>query len=85
VSRLSEDFTRWREDPMTRMVFRALEARADDLKAMWDSYSWQGGMVRSEDLASTLNELRVRHDAYLSLTQLSVEDVCTNLGIEDAE
>ncbi len=82
---LSEDFTRWLDDPVTRLVFRALEQAEEAQKARWDAASWGGGMVRPDALAALLNELRVRSDCYRALREMTFADVATWLGIEDEE
>jgi hypothetical protein len=82
---LSEDFARWRDDPITRLVFRALEAAEQAQKDQWQAASWGGGQVRADDLKDTLQELRVRADAYAALREMTIEDVTTWLGIEHAE
>ena len=82
---LSEDFARWREDPITKLVFKALGVAADKQREVWLATSWGGGMVRPEDLHAALRELRVRADAYRALEELDVERLCEWLGIEDAE
>lgn len=82
---LSEDFARWREDPITRMVFQALEAAASAQKAEWDNASWGGGVVRADELKDLLQELRVRADCYRALGELTIDDIMQWLGIEHAE
>lgn len=82
---LSEDFARWREDPMTQTVLGALEMAEAEQKRQWDAASWDGGIVRGEDLEKLLQELRVRADAYRALRELTFADVASWLGIEDAE
>lgn len=79
---LSEDFNRWREDPITRLVFKALEAAESAQKAQWDKASWKGGYARADDLKRLLDELRVRADCYAALREMTVEDVAQWLGIE---
>lgn len=79
----SEDFTRWRDDPMTRLVLKALDAAAEAQKAEWDAASWQGGKVRAEDLRDLLQELRVRADCYHALRDMTFDDVAAWLGMED--
>lgn len=79
---LSEDFARWRDDPITKLVFQALGAAADAQKAQWDAASWDGGQVRAEPLKELLQELRVRADCYRALQELTVEDIMQWLGIE---
>lgn len=79
---LSEDFARWRDDPMTRTVFRALELAHAEQKAQWDAASWGGGVVRGEELERLLLELRVRADAYRALADLTFVDLTIWLGIE---
>lgn len=84
--RLRDDFARWRDDPVTQLVFKALNKAAEAQKQVWDAASWEGGKVRAEDLRDTLQELRVRADAYRSLEELSLEQLANWLGIEiDAE
>lgn len=82
---LSEEFARWREDPMTRTVLSALEAAEAEQKKQWDSASWGGGLARGQDLERLLLELRVRADAYRSLHEMTFADVAAWLGIENAE
>lgn len=82
---LPEDFARWRDDPMTRMVLTALKAAAEAQKTAWDEASWGGQLVRGDDLARTLSELRVRADAYRALEEMTIEDIAGWLGMEDAE
>lgn len=82
MSQPSEDFARWRDDPITRLVFKALNAAEHAQKARWDAASWHGGQVRADELKETLQELRVRADAYASLQAMTIEDVTAWLGME---
>lgn len=82
---LREDFTRWREDPMTKMVFGALKLASAAQKTAWEEASWGGAVARPDELARTLAELRVRADCYDALHEMTIEDVTKWLGIEDAE
>ena len=85
MSQLREDFARWRDDPVTQMVFRAMGFAADAQKERWDAAAWGGGMARAEDLKDMLHELRVRADCYRALQELTFDDLARWLGIEDAE
>lgn len=80
-----EDFARWRDDPMTQMVFAGMAAAADAQKAEWDRASWGGGVVRADELKNMLQELRVRADCYRALQELTIDDITNWLGIENAE
>lgn len=80
---LEEDFTRWRDDPMTRLVMKAFGEAAKTQKVAWDAASWGGGMVRADDLKTTLQELRIRADCYAAIGEMTFADVATWLGIED--
>jgi hypothetical protein len=82
---LPDDFARWREDPMTRMVLGALQLAETEQKKQWDIASWDGGVVRGDDLERTLLVLRTRADAYASLREMTWPDVATWLELEDAE
>lgn len=79
---LSEEFSRWRDDPVTKLVLRALDAAVDAQKVQWDTASWQGGLVRADDLKDLLQELRVRADCYAALRDMTFEDIAAWLGIE---
>ena len=82
---LSEDFTRWRDDPMTKMVLGALKLAEAEQKKLWDAASWEGEVARADDLEKLRIELLVRADAYRALQELSFQDVATWLGIDNAE
>lgn len=79
---LSEDFARWREDPVTRLVFRALEKAEAEQKARWDAAAWGGGVVRAPNLEALLRELRVRADAYRAIRELTIDDLAAWLEID---
>ena len=70
---------------MTRQVLKALTLASDLQKQAWDAASWGGQVIRGDDLERMLSELRVRADAYRSLQELTFEQMCQWLGIEDAE
>lgn len=70
---------------MTKMVMSALKAAQEAQKAEWEGMSWGGGIVRAEDLSDALKELRVRHDAYGALLEMTIDDVKSWMGIEDDE
>ena len=78
---LSEDFARWRDDPMTRMVFAALEQAEQAQKAQWDAASWGGGTRRADALKELLDELRVRADCYRALREMTFSDLAAWLEI----
>lgn len=67
---------------MTKRVLQALRNAADEQKAAWDEASWEGGMVRGEDLARTLHELRVRADAYRSIEEMTFPGLMGWFGLE---
>lgn len=77
---LNEDFARWRDDPITKLVFKALEAAAQAQKDQWDAASWHGGIVQAESLKTLLQELRVRADCYAALQEMTFEDIEQWLG-----
>jgi hypothetical protein len=76
-----EDFTRWREDPVTRAVIAAHRKTAEDNKAAWMAASWENGHSNP----ATLQELRVRADAYLAIAEMNYEGVMETLGLEPTE
>lgn len=82
---LDEDFARWREDPVTRLVMRALTAAEEAQKEAWNAASWGGGIVRADQLKEALQELRVRADCYAALVEMEAADVRSWLGIPDDE
>lgn len=82
---LSEDFARWRDDPFTKLVLKALRQAAETQKEDWLAASWGGAMVRGDDLERKLLVTQTRADAYRSLEEMTPSDIATWLGIEDAE
>ena len=82
---LSEDFAAWLDQPVKKLVFRALRAAQDAQKAQWDAASWDGGERRADQLKELLAELRVRADCYGALSEMSFDDVTEWLGIEDGK
>lgn len=69
----SEDFDRWREDPVTRAVFEGLARAAEAQQQEWMAASWGGGMVRADRLRDKLMETRLRADCYNSLAEITFE------------
>lgn len=79
---LSEDFDRWRDDPMTRRVFLAMDRAEAEQKRQWDAASWGGQVVRADELERTLRELRLRADCYAALREMTWPDVVAWLELE---
>lgn len=71
-----EDFARWRDDPVTRWVLKALEADAEAQKAAWMSHSWDNGHANPQ----TLLEFRTRADAYRAMREADYAAYCEALG-----
>jgi len=71
-----DDFARWRDDPVTRWVFRALNADADAQREAWIKQSWDNGHANP----MTLLELRTRADAYRAMEQVNYNGLCEALG-----
>ena len=76
-----EDFTRWKEDPVTRAVIEAHRQTAEDNRDAWIKHSWDNG--HSNPL--TLLELRTRADAYLAIAEMGYDDLCGAIGAEARE
>jgi hypothetical protein len=79
---LREDYARWREDPITRTVLGALELAEKAQKQQWDDASWNGGVVRGEELERHLLVLRTRADAYAALREMTFEDMCNWIEVD---
>ena len=62
-----DDFLTWRENPVTRWVFRAIELATDAQREDWIVRSWENGIADP----AVLIELRVRADAYRALYETS--------------
>lgn len=80
---LPDDFARWRDDPVTKMVMAALSEAEKEQKLQWLGASWEGGVARAPELERTLLELRVRADAYRALQEMTLGDLCAWLGVEE--
>lgn len=64
-----DDFLIWREHPVTKWVFAAIERGAEAQREEWVRMSWDGG--QSDPLA--LLSLRERADAYRALMDTCFE------------
>jgi hypothetical protein len=76
----AEEFARWRDDRVTRWVFRAFAICADENKAEWITASWEQGVSNPLMLA----ELRTRADAYRAVIDTPYEAHCETNGDEPA-
>lgn len=65
-------FEVWLEDPVTRWVFRALEASIAEQKRAWLATSWDNGVASPAVLA----ELRVRADALSGVLSGAYDQWC---------
>lgn len=74
----ADDFARWRDDSVTRWVFKAIEAGEAENKAAWVEASWQ----YNNPSPQLLNELRTRADAYRALVDTTYEAWCETNGDE---
>lgn len=66
-----DDFTSWRENAVTQVVFAALDRVQAMQRQHWIETSWEQGVCTPEMLL----ELRTRADAYRSLSELSFERI----------
>lgn len=64
-----DDFLSWREHPVTRWVFKGIEAASAAQRDEWLRLSWLGGVANPD----VLIELRTRADSLLGLTETSYE------------
>lgn len=69
-----DDFARWREDPVTRWVFRALERRVEEQRQQWLLISWQNGAANQ----AALQELRTRASAWVEVFDKTYEEWCAD-------
>lgn len=65
-----DDFLAWREHPVTKWVFNAVEIFAEEQKAEWLRASWGTATVDEK----VLLVLHTRADAYRSLIESSFAD-----------
>lgn len=72
----AEDFAGWRDNAVTKAVFAALDRVQAMQRDHWIETSWEQGVCTPEMLL----ELRVRADAYRSLSELSFERLSEVLG-----
>lgn len=76
----AEEFARWRDDRVTRWVFKALTANMEECRLAWLSISWANGTADQ----LLLTELRTRADAHETLMATSYEGFCETLKEEPA-
>lgn len=65
-----EEFTAWRDHPVTSFVLKVYERMAEEQKAAWVEGSWEGGRCDSFELCA----LRTRADAYQSMAGSDLSD-----------
>lgn len=71
MSITADDFSAWRDNPVTQAVFRALKVTAERNKEAWVQVSWEGGNADRMQLIG----LKARADAYLDLATISYADL----------
>ena len=74
-----EEFTAWRDHPVTRFVLKAYEKMAEEQKRQWADVSWEGGHCDSFELC----QLRTRADAYRSMSESDLSDFTAAQEPED--
>lgn len=74
-----EEFTAWRDDPVTQWVMSACRKAAEDNRQAWLSTSWESG--RADQAA--LSEYRTRADAYRALEDTGYEGWLETHGQHD--
>lgn len=74
-----EDFTAWRENPVTMWVMRAYQQAADDAKAKWVARSWDAGVCDPAELI----ENRALAAAYEDIVNLTHADAMGTLEDEE--
>lgn len=67
----AEEFSAWREDPVTAWVIGELAKASEAQKTAWVTRSWE----RGECDPVLLNELKVRADAYSALSEMTYDDL----------
>lgn len=67
----AEEFTAWREDPVTAWVMGELGKAAEAQKTAWIDATWSGGIADQEALTT----LRTRADAYSALSQVTYDQL----------
>lgn len=73
-----DEFLVWKEHPVSRWVFLALQTASQAQQTAWLNQSWE----RGEANPLLLTELRTRADAYDALQASTYEDWCKFTGDE---
>ena len=76
-----EEFARWRESPTTEWFMAQLKAGAEQKKQAWITESWIGG--KCDPLV--LHAHRERADAYINVTELTLDDLIAIQTASEAE
>lgn len=71
-----EDWQLWLENPVTRWTMAGLLVASEQCQTMWQVHSWVEG--RADPML--LQELRVRSDAYRSISEVGYERLCELTG-----
>lgn len=67
-----DDLSAWKDNPATKWVMEALEAKRDSLKEDWATISWLGGACDP----LTLCELRSAASAFHTISEAQYEELC---------
>lgn len=76
-----EEFARWRESTVTEWFMAALKRGAEQKKQTWITESWEGG--KCDPLV--LHAHRERADAYINVTELTLDDILAIQAASDPE
>lgn len=73
-----DEWTAWRDNPVTEFVMAALRRNADEHADQWHEMSWVGGEADQQ----SLDALRYRADALRGIAEADYEAFCITLGLE---
>ena len=73
-----DDFSAWRENPVTEAVFAALKTKADEAKSNWLTASWDNGNIDPLVLA----DLRASAESWQYVIDIDHKEVEQILDIE---
>lgn len=72
----TDDFSQWRDNPITQKVFKALRRKAEEAQRTWLAQSWDGGQVDDVLLA----DLRATAGICNDICDLTLEELEDALG-----
>lgn len=83
-----DDWTAWKEHPITQLVMQALEATSIRAERQWKIDAWSNEYLSAEGRERqiiALNRVKARIDGYAAIRDMTLADLLSVMDLEPAE